>query len=82
MRSSAPRTERESQLVSKVCNLCKVSRTGILGVLTIRAALGSSLIRIILDTFMMMVNGDDYLYGILVFPLGGRATWVITWVYY
>jgi hypothetical protein len=30
---------------------------------------------------MMMVNHDDYLYGILVFPLGGSATWVITWVY-
>jgi hypothetical protein len=31
---------------------------------------------------MMMLNGGDYLYGILVFHLGGSATWVITLVYY
>jgi hypothetical protein len=43
--------------------------------------LGAPLIRVTLDTFMMMLNDDDYLYGILVFPLGGSAIWVITWDY-
>ena len=40
------------------------------------------LIRLTLDTFMMMLNDNDYLYGISVFPLGGSDTWVITWDYY
>jgi hypothetical protein len=31
---------------------------------------------------MMIINDDDYLHDILVFPLGGSATWVITWDYY
>jgi hypothetical protein len=46
--------------VGKVCNLYKVLETGISALLTVRAALGSSLIRITLDTFMMMVNDDNY----------------------
>jgi hypothetical protein len=41
-----------------------------------------NLCRVTLDTFMMMLNEDDYLYGLVVCPLRGSATWVITWVYY
>jgi hypothetical protein len=63
--------------VGKLCNLYRVLETGISVVLTIKAALRSSLIRVTLDTFMMMLN-DDYPYATLVFPLGGSATWVIT----
>jgi hypothetical protein len=37
----------------------------------LRAALGSSLIRVTLDTFMMMVNGDDYNCGFRYFLLEG-----------
>jgi hypothetical protein len=33
--------------------------------------MGSSLIRVTLDTFTMMVNGDDYNYGLLYFLLEG-----------
>jgi hypothetical protein len=42
MGGSAPRVERESQLVGKVCNLCKGLETGISAVLTVMSNLGSS----------------------------------------
>jgi hypothetical protein len=67
--------------VDKVCNLCKVLEIGISVVLTVMSSLGSSLIRVTLDMFMMMLNDDDYNYGILVIPLGGSAIWVIIWDY-
>jgi hypothetical protein len=35
-----PRAEWESQLVGKVCNLCRVLETGILVVLTVMSSLG------------------------------------------
>jgi hypothetical protein len=35
-----PRLERESQLVGKVCNLCRVLETGISVVLTVKSGLG------------------------------------------
>jgi hypothetical protein len=47
-----------SRLVGKVYNLCRVLKTGISAELRLRAALGSSLIRRTLDTYMMMVNND------------------------
>jgi hypothetical protein len=37
----------------------------------LRTALGSSLIRVTLDTFMMIINGDDYNYGFWYFLLEG-----------
>jgi hypothetical protein len=55
-----PCAERESRLVGKVCNLYRVLEIGISAVLTLRAALGSSLIRRILITFMMMISNDGY----------------------
>jgi hypothetical protein len=42
MGSSAPKAERESQLVGKVCNLCRVLETGISVMLAIMSSLGSS----------------------------------------
>jgi hypothetical protein len=54
------RAEWESRLVGKVCNLCRVLETGISPSSRLRAALGSSLIRRTLDTFMMMFNDDGY----------------------
>jgi hypothetical protein len=39
----------------------------------LKAALGSSLIRDTLDSFMLMVNDDGYDYVIWYFPLGGSA---------
>jgi hypothetical protein len=48
--SGQPRLERESRLVGKVCNLCRVLETSISVVLTIKSSLGTSLIRITLDT--------------------------------
>jgi hypothetical protein len=35
-----PRAERESQLVGKVCDLCRVLETGISIVLTVKSGLG------------------------------------------
>jgi hypothetical protein len=60
MGSSALQAERESWLVGKVCNLWRVLETDISVVLTFKSSLGSSLIRITLDTFMIMVIDDDY----------------------
>jgi hypothetical protein len=48
--------------MGKVCNLCRVLETGISAELTVKAVLGSSLIRRTLDTFMMMFNDDGYNY--------------------
>jgi hypothetical protein len=42
MGGSAPRVERESQLVGKVCNLYKGLETGISPVLMVMSSLGSS----------------------------------------
>jgi hypothetical protein len=39
MGSSAPRVERESRLVGKVCNLCRGLQTGISVVLMIKSSL-------------------------------------------
>jgi hypothetical protein len=46
--------------VGKVCNLYRVLELVYQLCLRLRAALGSSLIRVTLDTFMIMVTGDDY----------------------
>jgi hypothetical protein len=66
--------------VGKVCNLYRVllvyqpcSR--------LRAVLGSPLIRITVDTYMMIVNDDDYNYGIWYFLLEGVILGN-NWVYY
>jgi hypothetical protein len=82
-----PWVEWESRLVSKVCNLCRVLETGILVVPTVMSrALGSSLIRRTIVTFMMMINNGDYNPDLWYFllegvPLGNN--WVITkiWLY-
>ena len=71
MRSSAPRAEGESRLMGKVCNLCRVLETGISVVLMVMSSLGAPLIRVTLDTFMMILNHDDYLYGTWYFLLEG-----------
>jgi hypothetical protein len=64
--------------VGKVCNLCRVLETGISAELTvIRGALGSSLIRRILVTFIMMVNHDDIILISSIFSLR-EYLWVIT----
>jgi hypothetical protein len=39
--------------------------------LMVMSSLGSSLIRVTLDTFMMMLNVDDYNYGFWYFLLEG-----------
>jgi hypothetical protein len=65
--------------MGKVCNLCRVLETGISVVLAVMRSLGSSFDIELLWLTFMMINDDDYLYGISVFPLGGSATWVITW---
>jgi hypothetical protein len=49
----------------------KVLETGISVVFTVKSILGSSLIRITLDTFMMMVTHDDYNCGFWHFLLEG-----------
>jgi hypothetical protein len=67
--SGQPRLERESRLVGKVCNLCRVLETGISHVLTVKSSLGSSLIRRTLDTLMMMVTNDNYNSGLWYFLL-------------
>jgi hypothetical protein len=59
------------RLMGKVCNLCRVLETGISVVFTVKSILGSSLIRITLDTFMMMVTHDDYNCGFWHFLLEG-----------
>jgi hypothetical protein len=46
--------------VGKVCNLCRVSKLVYQLRSRLRAALGSSLIKSTLDTFMLMVNDDEY----------------------
>jgi hypothetical protein len=66
--------------VGKVYNLCRVLETGI-SAARLRAALGSSLIRRTLVTFMMLVNNGDIILisGISSFEgvlLGDN------WVYY
>jgi hypothetical protein len=57
--------------VGKVCNLCRMLETGISTVLTVTSNLEISLIRVNLDTLMMMVNGEDYNYGFWYFLLEG-----------
>jgi hypothetical protein len=57
--------------MGKVCNLYRVLETGISVVLTVKISLGTSLIRITLNTFMMIVNGDDYNCGFWYFFLEG-----------
>jgi hypothetical protein len=46
--------------VGKVCNFRRGKKLIYLSCLRLRAALGSSLIRVTLDTFMMMVTDGDY----------------------
>ena len=73
MESHDLRAERESWLVGKVCDLYRVLETGNQSCSRLRAAVGSSLIRRTLFTYMIMVNNDGYKYDSLVFPLGGSA---------
>jgi hypothetical protein len=40
MGSSAPRAERESRLVGKLCNFCKVLETDISVMLTVKSSYG------------------------------------------
>jgi hypothetical protein len=66
--------ERESRLVGKVCNLCRVLETGISAVLTVKSSLG-----IPFDwknfgfSYMMMVNDDEYNFDLWYFPLRGST---------
>jgi hypothetical protein len=76
-----PWAERESQLVGKVCNLCRVLETGISAMLTVKSSLGSSLIRRTLITFMMMISNDDYNSDLWYFLLEGVLLGN-NWVYY
>ena len=57
--------------MGKVCNLCRVLETGISVVLTVKSSLGILLIRITLDTFMIMVNDDKYNFDLWYFLLEG-----------
>jgi hypothetical protein len=50
----------ESRLGGKACILYRVLETGISVVLTVMSSFGSPLIRVTLDTFMMMLNDDEY----------------------
>jgi hypothetical protein len=75
------RAERESRLVGKVYDLCRVLETGILAVLTVKTALGSYLIRRTLVTFMMMVNNDGYNFDLWYFLLE-EVLLGNNWVYY
>jgi hypothetical protein len=45
------------------------------------AALGAPLIWVTLDTILMMLNDDDYIYGIWYFLLEGVLSRLITWDY-
>jgi hypothetical protein len=72
---------QESRLVGIVCNLCRVLETVYQLCSRLRADLGSSLIRRTLDTFMMMVNGDDYNSDLWSFLLEGVLLGN-NWVYY
>jgi hypothetical protein len=67
--------------MGKVCNLCRVLETSISGELMVKAALGSSLIRKTLVTFMMMVNNDGYNFDLWYFLLEGVHLGN-NWVYY
>jgi hypothetical protein len=80
MGSSALRAERESRLVGKLYNLCRMLETG-MSCSRLRAALGSSLIRRTLGTFKMMVNDDGYNYDLCYFLLEGEHLGN-NWVYY
>jgi hypothetical protein len=57
--SGQPRLERESRLVGKVCNLCRVLETGISVVLMVRSSLGILFDQNNFGYFMMMVTVDD-----------------------
>jgi hypothetical protein len=70
-----------SRLVGKVYNLCRVLKLVYQPSSLLRAALGSSLIRRTLDTFVLMINYDvkNLIFGISSFEevlLGND------WVYY
>jgi hypothetical protein len=43
--------------------------------------MGAPLIRVTLNTFMMMLNDDDYIYGTWYFLLEGVLFGLITWDY-
>jgi hypothetical protein len=62
MGSCKPRLGRDHDSWVK-CYLCRGLETGISTVLTVMSSLGAPLIRVTLDTFMMMLNVDDYNYG-------------------
>jgi hypothetical protein len=57
--------------MGKVCNLYRVLEIGISVVLTVKTALGFSLIRRTLNTYMMMINIDGYNSGLWYFLLEG-----------
>jgi hypothetical protein len=57
--------------VGKVCNLCRVLELVYQSSSRLRAALGSSLIRRTLVTFMMMVNNVGYNSDLWYFLLEG-----------
>jgi hypothetical protein len=67
--------------VGKVCDLCRVLEIGISACSRLRAALGSSLIRRTLVTFMMMVSNDGYNFDLWYFLLEGVLLGN-NWVYY
>jgi hypothetical protein len=67
--------------VGKVCNLCRVLETGISVVLTVMTSFGAPLITVTLDTFTMMLNDDEYIYGTWYFLLERVLFGLITWDY-
>jgi hypothetical protein len=81
-----PRADWESQLVGKLCNLCRVLEMVYQACSQLRAALGSSSIRRTLVTFMMMISNAGYNFDLWYFLLEGVLVgnnWVITkiWLY-
>jgi hypothetical protein len=69
--SCKPRRERDHDSWVKCASSAECSKLVHQSCSQLRAALGSSLIRVTLDTFIMMVNGDDYNFGFWYFVLEG-----------
>jgi hypothetical protein len=60
MGSHDPRAERESRLMGKVCNLCRMLETSISVVLTVKSSLGILFDYKNFGYFVLMINDDDY----------------------
>jgi hypothetical protein len=79
--SVQPRLERDHDSWVKCATSLQSVRNWYQPSSRLRAALGSSLIRRTLDTFMMMVNNDGYNYDLWYFLLEGVHLGN-NWVYY